>query len=88
MPDSSYMKDTTVFVSELPSIKDIVSSNLLMKMDVTSQYTIILNVGGVNGRMGKTFYSFSFFRVHPLWMTTTSSSTLKVDLAVAEEANA
>ena len=31
---------------------------------------------------------FFFFGVHPLRMTTTSTSTLKVGLAVAEEANA
>ena len=31
---------------------------------------------------------FFFFGVHPLRMTTTSSSTLKVGIAVAEDANA
>ena len=31
---------------------------------------------------------FFFFGFHPLRMTTTSSSTLKVGIAVAEEANA
>ena len=31
---------------------------------------------------------FFFFGVHPLWMTTTSSSSLNVGLTVDEEANA
>ena len=33
-------------------------------------------------------YNVSFFGVHPLWMTMTSSSMLKVGFTVAEEANA
>ena len=33
-------------------------------------------------------FVFSYFEVHPLRMTTTSSSTLKVGFTVAEEANA
>ena len=36
----------------------------------------------------KLMHYSSFFGVHPLRMTTTSSSTLKVGFAVAEEANA
>ena len=51
--------------------------------EITSCLFKILCIGAILGN-----FKFFFFGVHPLRMTTTSSSTLKVGLVVAEEANA
>ena len=44
----SYIKDTTEFINKLPSTKTIPSDVLLVTMDVTSLYTIIPHVDGVD----------------------------------------
>ena len=51
-------------------------------------YTQYLFVNYYTATLCYIYLFFFFFGVHPLQMTTTSSSTLKVGFSVAEEANA